>query len=86
MRILLWAERFSPHVVGGSQFSAELALAQRIERLLGRPEESRRMGTIARRRCEKLFGFDRIADAYARLYQKIALDCRVWHEEAKVTE
>lgn len=63
-----------------------VALAQGIKRLLERPEELQSMGTAARRRCMKLFGFDRIVDAYHRLYLKIVLDWRARREEAKGTD
>lgn len=63
-----------------------VALAQGIEYLLGHPEETERLGQAARKRSLELFSFDRIVDAYQRLYQKIILDRQARHEGEKGTD
>jgi glycogen(starch) synthase len=50
------------------------ALAEAIMFLLGRPDESIRMGQAARLRVQEVFSWDRYVDAYDALYRKLVAD------------
>ncbi|MDR7420810.1 MAG: glycosyltransferase, partial [Armatimonadota bacterium] len=67
----------APHLVGDTGFIVPpgdaASLADRCGMLVGDDGRRRAMGEAARRRIVSLFGMDRVADAYARLYTELAL-------------
>lgn len=52
------------------------AFAERVVALLADPETRRRFGRQARARAREVFGWERMADAYARLFRDIVSDRR----------
>jgi glycogen(starch) synthase len=51
------------------------ALSEAIAFLLEHPDVAIRMGQTARNRAQKVFGWERMVDAYDALYQKLIKEC-----------